>query len=502
MLKIYLSSLICLLSLNVSAQFYSVFHKDFNNKDSLFDLSELLLWGDNTITVSAFETGMKADAEGHTKASVHLSQEAVGMGGYNTGSTYTSTAFDIMFDTLSHRNDTIAIEWDYLSEALNGNGESGRFGIALLHNYPVELPQFNDIYNSKDAAPFGRPAYNLRLLNGVESTKQAYLFYGGGKDLEGEFEKLGDGTWLPGFISGPGGISPGSVADYPQGPVKIANTRTVSATKWHHYTWLIYPEKMEVYWRESTADSSLNEIIMSMYIPFAGKDDEQIIQQLNEFHNTSINEKPHLYNWFDSIQGIRFYFRSLQNGYLANVHVSSTRHIPKVTAPEAPIISPLAGTYFDSVEISLSAIPGADIYYTLDGTKPTLESNIYAQPFWIYENTQVMASAYKEGLFSDSVSFYSYVIDHSMNLPLLSEKQQIQVFPNPFVDEFYLEGRREWNNIHLQLMDVTGRTLSVMQKGSGSSLTFPARNLKSGIYYLKIITDNESSTTVVLRKIE
>ncbi len=89
-----------------------------------------------------------------------------------------------------------------------------------------------------------------------------------------------------------------------------------------------------------------------------------------------------------------------------------------------------------------------------------------------------------------------------MNLPLLSEKSQIKVFPNPFVDEFYLEGRREWNNIHLQLMDVTGRTLSVLQKGSGSSLTYQARNLKSGIYYLKIIIDNETSSTMVLRKLE
>lgn len=502
MLKFYLFSLICLLSLNLSAQFYPVFHKDFNNKDSLIDLSELLLWGDNTVAVSAFETGIKSDSEGNANASIYLTQEAIGMGGYNTGSTYTSTAFDILFDTLSHRNDTIVIEWDYLSEALNGNGESGRFGIALLRNYPKEKPQFNDVYNTTDEAPFGRPAYNLRLLNGFETTKQAYLFYGGGKDIEGEFEKLGDGTWLPGFISGPGGISPGSVADYPQGPVKIANTKTVSTISWHRYTWLIYPEKMEVYWREASADSLSNQLLMSMAVPFASKENEQIIEELNEFHNAAISELPALYNWFDSIQGIRFYFRSLQNGYLANVKVSTTRNIPEPEVPPAPVITPVAGTYPDSVEISLSAAQGTVIYYTLDGTKPTLESTLYTAPFWIYENTQVMAVASQDGVMSDSVAFYSYIIDRSAGYPLLSNKYDVNVYPNPFYNEFNIESIKHWHNIQVQLIDVTGRTLSFMQSGTGNKLIYKSQNLKPGIYYVRILLDNEITSTKVIRKLE
>jgi hypothetical protein len=313
-----------LISWHLSAQYREVRTETFQNKDNLTDLSELLIWGSNSDAESAFATGPKSDIHDLEYQSIYLTNHAIGMGGYNSGSTYTSTAFDLMFEPLSHLTDVVSVEFDYLSAQLSGNGESGRLGVALLTDYPEQGPQFDDVYNAEDVAPFGRPAYNLRLLNGTGTTKQAYLFYGGGKDVDGEFERTGDQVWLPGFISGPGGTSPGSLPDYPIGPVKICNKSVVSASEWMRYTWLVYPEKMEVYRRKCGTDSIQNELLMSMSIPNTNQTVNDIMTKMSLFHGVFVEQLPTLYNWFDGFVGVRFYFRSVQNGYLANARISTT----------------------------------------------------------------------------------------------------------------------------------------------------------------------------------
>lgn len=68
-----------------------------------------------------------------------------------------------------------------------------------------------------------------------------------------------------------------------------------------------------------------------------------------------------------------------------------------VTAPvaESPVFSPEAGTYSDSVVVTLTcATPGAEIHYTLDGTVPTATSTIYVNPFTLTEDATVKAKAF------------------------------------------------------------------------------------------------------------
>ncbi len=205
-----------------------------------------------------------------------------------------------------------------ISYELSGNGESGRIGLALIYDYPTEDPDFGAVFDPQLQHPFGRPAYNLRLLNGTNDQKQAYLFYGGGKDPEGEFERLQNGTWLPGFISAPGGTSPGSAADYPEGPVKISNRKVLSQEYWHHYTWQLEPETIRVYRRRSGNPDSPEELLMAMQIPFDFKGEDYIKNQMN-IENIPVN-----YNWFSQVNGLRIYFRSIQNAALANLKVTAT----------------------------------------------------------------------------------------------------------------------------------------------------------------------------------
>ncbi len=56
-------------------------------------------------------------------------------------------------------------------------------------------------------------------------------------------------------------------------------------------------------------------------------------------------------------------------------------------------------TFIDTTIISLgSIVEGADIFFTLDGSEPSLESAIYTEPFVIEESKTVKAIAYSEGM--------------------------------------------------------------------------------------------------------
>lgn len=68
-----------------------------------------------------------------------------------------------------------------------------------------------------------------------------------------------------------------------------------------------------------------------------------------------------------------------------------------VTAPIAatPVISPDAGTYADSVVVTLTcATPGAEIRYTILGEEPTASSTLYEGPFTLNSSSTVKAKAF------------------------------------------------------------------------------------------------------------
>jgi mono/diheme cytochrome c family protein len=68
---------------------------------------------------------------------------------------------------------------------------------------------------------------------------------------------------------------------------------------------------------------------------------------------------------------------------------------PHVLSP--PEISPPGGDFSKPVAVNLKSEPGAKIYYTLDGTVPTIDDALYQQPFTLKNPTIVRAKAFKEG---------------------------------------------------------------------------------------------------------
>ena len=76
----------------------------------------------------------------------------------------------------------------------------------------------------------------------------------------------------------------------------------------------------------------------------------------------------------------------------------------------APVISPIGGTFTNSVLISLTETTGgASIYYTLDGTTPTAGSTLYTGPFNLTSNALLQAIALAPGAANSAVASASFI---------------------------------------------------------------------------------------------
>jgi hypothetical protein len=96
---------------------------------------------------------------------------------------------------------------------------------------------------------------------------------------------------------------------------------------------------------------------------------------------------------------------------------SATYSIAAVT----PTFSPAAGTYLTSQSVTISdTTPGATIYYTTNGTRPTTSSSVYSGPITVSATETVEAIAVATGLSNSAVGTAAYSIGPPAATPTFS----------------------------------------------------------------------------------
>lgn len=107
---------------------------------------------------------------------------------------------------------------------------------------------------------------------------------------------------------------------------------------------------------------------------------------------------------------IRATTTGLSGGNIDYIILSSEGPVTPVVA--APQFNPAGGNYSTAIDVAISSTtPDAVIYYTLDGSNPTLGSSVYAGPINVNSTTTVNAIAVKTGYTNSGISTATYVIN-------------------------------------------------------------------------------------------
>lgn len=82
----------------------------------------------------------------------------------------------------------------------------------------------------------------------------------------------------------------------------------------------------------------------------------------------------------------------------------------EVIAVAAPTASPAPGTYINSVSVELAGeLPGMAVHFTLDGSVPHEQSQLYKGPLQLTENTLIKARTYLDGI-PGQINTFTYTI--------------------------------------------------------------------------------------------
>lgn len=102
--------------------------------------------------------------------------------------------------------------------------------------------------------------------------------------------------------------------------------------------------------------------------------------------------------------------------------IATADYTVSIPAVETPVISPAAGNYLTSVDVSIScSSTNVDIHYTTDGSTPTTSSILYDAPFTLTESATVKAKAFDTDTSHDPL--YNPSLTASAAFVVLSEEE-------------------------------------------------------------------------------
>lgn len=147
---------------------------------------------------------------------------------------------------------------------------------------------------------------------------------------------------------------------------------------------LVRLEKVEVY-DDTNGDLGLGSVhlLKSGYTYVLISNYDEIADQI-----TDANGKYFVTAWYNGAQGA----------------IASVKVVVVQQALAAPVITAAEPTFTENTTVTITAADGASIYYTTDGTTPTVggaTTQVYTVPFAIYKTTTVKAIAVKDGVSSD-----------------------------------------------------------------------------------------------------
>ncbi|MEM7230781.1 MAG: CotH kinase family protein [Planctomycetota bacterium] len=145
---------------------------------------------------------------------------------------------------------------------------------------------------------------------------------------------------------------------------------------------------------------------------------------------------------------------------------------------------PPGGRYSESVQVSISVdlpTPDIDLYYTSDGTDPTIESSRYESPIEVNETTFLRVTAFSKGDPIDLPVTHGYLFDErDLTLPVVSISLPVQTFRELHLDAV-TRGPLSERAAYIEFLDDAG----VRNHGTGFGMRLHGSAGRGGQYETK-----------------
>ena len=168
----------------------------------------------------------------------------------------------------------------------------------------------------------------------------------------------------------------------------------------------------------------------------------------------------------------------------------------------APVFSVPEGTYTEPQTVELTCAEEMSvIYYTLDESDPTLDSNeaviTYEDPIEITETTIVKAYAWSPYAYSSPVVVAKYVID-TTSTGIAAFSTDMQVYPNPATSYVKVD-LGQASAQHVEVIGINGQVVYTAEN-QGNNFTISTNNFSNGIYLIRVITtDNKMIVNKIVK---
>ena len=172
-----------------------------------------------------------------------------------------------------------------------------------------------------------------------------------------------------------------------------------------------------------------------------------------------------------------------------------TKHETPMQQVATPTFTPAAGEYTEAQNVEIACTTeGATIYYTLDGTDPTVNSTAYTTTIAISDSTTVKAFAVKEGMTDSEIATAVYVI----NIPTPVQETDYTLITNENAlisgDKYIVVGIKGEAYKALGKQNTNNRAaVDVTPVNNVITLT-PATTTDDGVFELTLGQDNNNWT--------
>jgi len=182
---------------------------------------------------------------------------------------------------------------------------------------------------------------------------------------------------------------------------------------------------------------------------------------------------------------------------------------PIEPAPANPVFSPEPGEYTEEIFVTIDSEESALTYYTMDGTEPSVDSDLYDEPFFVSESVTIKAKSFKLNHMPSEIIEAEYIISTHAEDITAELVTALSVYPNPIYSSTANRSNRltldlslpETKDAKLIIYNIRGqavKTLDLSRSADGkSTLHWDLRNdngnfVGSGIYLLRLSTGKET----------